>query len=333
MLEYLKNWIVSRKWSTPPVSGYYFFTFPPIASYQNKLVSGDPEVDCYDWSIQTYFKDHMPFENCLSLVCGHGHVERLLAEKGVAKHLLGLDISEGAVNDALRLAREAGFDNIEYKVADVNKIQLEPESYDLIVAVGALHHLSELEHVIGQIHKALRPGGFLMTNEFVGPTYNQFGPRQVELINALVHLIPHDRRDRFEYTYLPGWLWFLRFKGAIHYVTPLRKLFRSINPFRDNRFGKVYDYDRKAYWLATDPSESVRSAEVIPILKQHFSDIDIRYYNGSLLMQGLDQTYFATYKPDDPDHKKLNDLLCTIEKTMVDINELQPDCAHMIAWK
>ena len=51
-------------------------------------------------------------------------------------------------------------------------------------------------------------------------------------------------------------------------------------------FGKIWDENSKRIKL-DDPSECVRSDEIIPILKNTFRDVDIRYYNGSILFYAL----------------------------------------------
>ena len=100
MMERLRKFIIASKWRKPSKLPETFFGFPAILPYQQELIGGDPDRDCYQWTIDEHLKNYMLVESALSLACGHGHVERLLAERGVFKECLGLDLAPGAVDEA-----------------------------------------------------------------------------------------------------------------------------------------------------------------------------------------------------------------------------------------
>jgi SAM-dependent methyltransferase len=337
--ESLMNSVVARKWGKEADFPMTFYGFPPTLEYSQALIGGDPHQDCYDWAIQHYFKPHMPLANALSICCGHGHVERLLAERGVFSQCLGLDLSPGAIQQATQQAHNAELAQLKYQVENINQMELPAATYDLVIAVGALHHLPAVEQVIAQLYKSLRPGGFLLANEYVGPNYQQFSPRQVELINAMIHLIPAHRRERFEYNYVPGWLWPIqKVRGGIKKYSGIdlwqvRKLWQHWLPWGARRFGKVYDYLHASYWRLTDPSEGVNSEKIIPSIQQHFQKVDIRPYNGSLLAYVLDPTYITSYDPQNPQHRQWMDLLIHIERELIALGEVASDNAFIIAQK
>ncbi len=58
------------------------------------------------------------------------------------------------------------------------------------------------------------------------------------------------------------------------------------------RYGKLWDiYPRLI--KEKDPSEGIRSDEIIPILKKTFNgNVEIKYYNCSILHYALDQMFF-----------------------------------------
>jgi SAM-dependent methyltransferase len=242
------------------------------------------------------------------------------------------------------LAQEDGFgEMLTYRVEDLNALALEPESADMVVAIGALHHLTNLEHICAQIYRALRPGGVLIASEYIGPNHQQLTPRQVELINAIIHLLPHDRRERFEYNFTSHRFWPFRLArlgirqlaGIDPYptVSRVRKMIYDLSPFRRYAFGKVFDYRPRPYWMMTDPSEGVRAAEIIPQLHQYFAQMDIYPYNGSILLHALDPHYLATYNPDDPLHGEWIHLLCDLERRLIALGELPSDNAFIVARK
>jgi SAM-dependent methyltransferase len=363
---------IAKHWgetSPPPDLSGCFYGFPPVRDYLLSCISGKVEQTEQNpferWTVETYLSDRTPVAECLSLCCGFGHVERALARLGVFDHCTGVDLSQEAIRGARAKAKESGYDNIDYEITDLNTIRLEPEKYDLIWANGALHHILNLEHLISQIHNALKPGGILVAVEYVGPKYMELPFRQREIINSVIHLIPPKYRAATEDNFVPVYfrypLWrralfefyrLLTFQtGGIKDIDSLEpkpdwpnhkkwpfgiyKVIRKNMPVRKNgsfRYGKVWD-ELSRYIKLTDPSESVRSDEVIPVLKGVFRDIDIRYFNGSILLYALDQKFFREYDPSREEDRALMELLINIEKTMIDIGELSSDHAHMVARK
>ena len=84
---------------------------------------------------------------------------------------------------------------------------------------------------------------------------------------------------------------------------------------------------------ADDPSECVRSDEIIPVLRTFFKRMDIRHYNGSLLFHALDEKFYNEYDLNRREDRLLLDLLITIEKSLIEMGELSSDHAHIIAIK
>ena len=66
----------------------------------------------------------------------------------------------------------------------------------VIIANGALHHLSNLEGVFEGIRHTLKPNGLLYACDYVGPSYQDHSARQLQLINAAAFLVPSELRDR-----------------------------------------------------------------------------------------------------------------------------------------
>jgi 2-polyprenyl-3-methyl-5-hydroxy-6-metoxy-1,4-benzoquinol methylase len=102
----------------------------------------------------------------LELGCGSGWLSLAMAKRGA--NVTGLDISEKSLDvgrEWYTTHREQFKGTAEFYVADLNHLQLEPETYDLIVTQGTLHHLIEIEHVVGQIYTALKVGGLFWVSD------------------------------------------------------------------------------------------------------------------------------------------------------------------------
>lgn len=351
-----------------PDSSNSFYFFPPVRDYLFTCVTGKVEKTkpdwCERWVVETYLKDRIPVAECLSLGCGFGHIERRLADLGVFHHCTGIDLSLGAIQNAESKARQLGYNNIDYKVADLNIVELEPEKYDLIWANSALHHIANLEHAVSQIYNALRPGGRFVCSEYVGPKFMKLSYRQREIINSVIHLIPPEYRVTEE-TYVPVFFRYPIWRRALFELYRLLTFqaggiqdFDSLNPRpnwpkymnwllalfgrvrramhvrkkRNFQYGKLWDEPSKLIEL-TDPSESISSDKVIPVLKSVFKDIDIRYFNGSILLYALDQKFYKNFDNCSKKDRALIGLLINIEKTMIDRGELSSDHALIAARK
>lgn len=111
----------------------------------------------------------------LDLGCGAGWLSLELARAGL--HVTGIDVSEGQIDIARRYAasieRSPGFGSLQYTVADLSRLALEPNSYDVITAWGALHHIADLDHLLRQVDRALKPEGvFLVYDDIDWDTLN-----------------------------------------------------------------------------------------------------------------------------------------------------------------
>ena len=210
---------------------------PEIHRNHDFLITGRRDTYWVDWIRQRYFQDGQAGD-VLSLGCGSGHLDRIFAAHGfVMRSLTGLDISPAAIALAQNLAETARVaPTISYRTADLNTHVLPAERFDFIYFFQSLHHIERLEHVLDQCHRALRPTGVLLVNEFVGPSRFQWTDEQIELANAqLTKIPPALRRDR-----VSG-----QVKTEVHRPSV-------------------------AEMIATDPSEAVRSAEIERLLRSSF---------------------------------------------------------------
>ena len=112
----------------------------------------------------------------------------------------------------------------------------------------SLHHIEALEHVLQQCRQALRPRGLLLVNEFVGPSRFQWTERQLDMANTALASIPSAlRRDLA--------------KGGLK---------------------TTVERPTVEHMIRTDPSESVRSAEIERLVKDHFAVVGEWNWGGTL---------------------------------------------------
>ena len=261
--------------------------------YIRPRISGDSDTDYLRHFVGRHLE--VPVESGLSLGCGGGHVERALLDLGAVGSMRGLDASVESIHLARELAERDGWAHqVEYEVTDLDHVVLPAETYDFVVAKMALHHFSRLEHVYEQVAAALRPGGCFLVNEYVGPDRFQWTERQLQLANQWLDKLPKDLR-------------------------------RCV-PQPSIRRPTVEEMK------ADDPTESVRSSEVLPLLRERFEVVDERPYGGTVLQLLLAATLPA-FDLGDSSHQEILRRWCEEEGRLVDSGELPSDFYYVVARK
>jgi SAM-dependent methyltransferase len=256
-----------------------------------------PQFGGLDW-YQYLVRKHCPSPrpSGLSLCCGSGFVERDFIKYGICHTVEGVDVSPAAIEVCRRAAEEAGLSHrLSYRVDDVERLQLDPGRYDLVVAWMALHHLRRLEHVLGQVRQALRPGGIFVVNEYVGPARFQLSRHHTALINELLQEIPEELR--------------MTYAGAVK------------RDFKPPRLRDIVRYD---------PSEAVCSHHILGLLRRHFLLTDCIEYGGAILYWLL-QDVVHNFDLQNPAHRALLERLYTAERSLLASGELKTAFAFVVA--
>jgi SAM-dependent methyltransferase len=87
--------------------------------------------------------------------------------------------------------------------ADCNRIELEPDSFDLVVNVAALHHVQHLDRLCRVLCRATRPDGVFVNYDYIGPSRNQYSWRHwLQVRRANRGLPPSIRKPRLRRPHL-----------------------------------------------------------------------------------------------------------------------------------
>lgn len=97
---------------------------------------------------------------------GQGHAVNLMAREFPASSFLGLDFSQEGVEAARAQASEWGLCNARFECADL-ATEL-PGEFDLVTAFDVVHDLAKPRVVLGNIARALRPGGTFLMMDIAG---------------------------------------------------------------------------------------------------------------------------------------------------------------------
>ena len=95
----------------------------------------------------------------LEIGCGAGLVSSHIASSGA--NFSGVDITKKAIEITRRR-----FDLMDLKgnilQMDAEKLAFENESFDYVVSWGGIHHSGNMEAIISEVYRVLRPGGRAM---------------------------------------------------------------------------------------------------------------------------------------------------------------------------
>jgi SAM-dependent methyltransferase len=265
----------------------------------NESVSGDPQINWFLWVKEKYFKQK---RDCgLVLGCGDGSLERHGIALGVCDCFDAFDVSEKSIEFARSEAHKGGFaDRVDYQTCDINHITLPIDKYDVVFCAMSLHHFSRLDYVIGEIKHSLKPDGLFIFNEYVGPSQFQWTDKQLRIINAILELLPKKYR-----------------KDLSRLGLTVKK--EVIRP-------AIEDMER------VDPSEAIRSAEIIPLVDKHFTILEKLDYGGTLLHTLL-HNIVGNFDPQKEEDVALLKLLHYLEMLLIKEEVLESDFVLVVAAK
>lgn len=269
-------------WETNPTAAMasQWVSNPIVADtiYQ-RMSGGQTKKYWLRWLIQDYFTDRH-FDQLISLGCGVGNHEIVMAQEGFVRHIDAFDFSEASLNIARQNAATAGL-NINFYQDDFNTFKLNTgKKYDIAFCSGALHHVKEIERFLDIVHTSLNPDGYFILNEYVGDNYCIYSPRQVKIINRLYQCFGEILRSGIQENFI---------NPTIHQV------------------------------FTTDPSEAVRSKLILPFIEYYFNIEVYNPFGGGILHPMYPLLEHTQLLPGDPKSEAIVRLLLEFEEILMEI--------------
>ena len=270
-------------WETNPTAAIgkqgYWLSNPIIEATINERLSGGKGNGYWlSWLVNKFFKKRR-FDNLLSIGCGVGNHEILMAKLGLATQIDAFDFSESSLEIARKDAAAAGVE-INFYQDDFNVFTIdENKKYDLVFCSGSLHHVRELERCLSIVQKCLKPDGYFIVNEYIGDCYNIYNQAQVDAINRIYKC--------FHSTLRSG----------------------TTEKFSSPSIEEV---------LARDPSEAVRSKLILPFLEFYFDVEVLNPAGGGLLHELYPFLDHAQLSEGEPKSETIIKLLLEIETILME---------------
>jgi SAM-dependent methyltransferase len=106
----------------------------------------------------------------LSPGCGSGAQKIFCMEQGLCSRMDAYDVSTEAVAIAKNKASQKGLSNLHFRIGDFNTLELQSDHYDAAIMSMSLHHVTKLNKLLVRVNRALKPDGWFLVNEYVGPS-------------------------------------------------------------------------------------------------------------------------------------------------------------------
>jgi ubiquinone/menaquinone biosynthesis C-methylase UbiE len=267
-----------------------------LENYVRPRVSGSPYVN---WLVGLIERLRIPnTARWLSLGCGAAGTEIFIAKLGLVSSLVALDSSPASLEQARQAAEAEGVTSVEFGQADLNRLQPPKAGYDVVLMNMSLHHVKEIRALLSRVRRALRPGGLLLLNEFIGPRQFQFTDLQVSLVEKLLAALPSFWR-------------------------------------MDSATGEIKSEYRRMpveHWNIADPSEAIRSDLIVSEVSRQFQIVERVDYGGTILNLLLEHIVH-NFDPADEKDVAVIRLLGTIEGILLEGGMIPSDFTVIAARK
>lgn len=131
-------------------------------------------------------------EKIIDVGCGDGRITAEIAKHVTNGHVLGIDISQNMISEALKSF--GNIDNLAFQCIDAAKFSSD-KNFDLVVSFAAFHWIKYQEETLKNIYKHLRSGGKLI----IKMSHFQKGPvSEVAVSTKWAHVL-----SKKEQTYFP----------------------------------------------------------------------------------------------------------------------------------
>jgi SAM-dependent methyltransferase len=229
-----------------------------------------------------------PGARMLSLGSGPGGVELILASQAPEAAIVCMDVNP----DLLQLGRQRAKDeklNLEFVEADLNRVELPPAEFDMAFCHAALHHVIELDRLMDQVGRTLRPGGVFITVDVVTRNGYLMWPETKEIVEAIWKTLPPKFR--------------LNHSG---YATPLLD-------------DEIWEAD-----TSLNSMECVRSEDILPAIDRRFvTEQFVPYF--SISRRFFDSMYGPNYDLAMPLDKAIFDWIWELDLHYLATKRLRPE--------
>lgn len=144
----------------------------------------------------------------LEIGCGSGEISRYLSKTLHCKNYIAIDTDPQIIAKAE--TQTGGLTSIIYQVADAVYLPFDRCSFDAVIQMDLLHHISDWKKVIREIHRVLKKNGKLVMRDYsietftlpgIGLVMQNFSHHPYDTMYDQIELLTYIRKNGFEITH------------------------------------------------------------------------------------------------------------------------------------
>lgn len=103
----------------------------------------------------------------LDVATGTGRVAFAIAKRYRNYNIIGVDINTEMLNEAAKRSKKLG--NLNYILGDVNSLDFQSDTFDIVVSAFSLSVFSDLSRALSEMHRVLKRGGKIILLDMLKP--------------------------------------------------------------------------------------------------------------------------------------------------------------------
>ena len=127
---------------------------------------------------------YLPFKGkLLEAGCGSGYTTHVIANVRRDIEITGIDFSEGSLEFASSFSKKYEYTNTDFNWTDLRNIELEDNSFDMVVCSGVLHHIDNPRPIFTKLCNLLKKNGTIVIG-----MYHPWGRNSVHIRQKIFKL-------------------------------------------------------------------------------------------------------------------------------------------------
>lgn len=106
-------------------------------------------------------------EKILEVACGTGLLAAFLAPR--VKEILGIDLSEGILKEAVKIREERRLGNLEFRLSDGDELPFNVPTFNISICKCSFPYFASPLRVVKEMKRVTRPGGKILIVEHTPP--------------------------------------------------------------------------------------------------------------------------------------------------------------------